>query len=206
MKVLLINGSPKKDGCTYTALAEVAKQLKIQNIDTEILYLGVKPISGCIACQKCKQTGECAINDIVRSTQKIINNFDGIIIGSPVHYAAIAGNLSSFLDRLFYSAGSALAGKVGASVISCRRGGAASAFDQLNKYFLINNMPLIPSQYWNQVHGSTPEDVLKDEEGLQTMRTLADNAAWLIKCIKLGAKHNIERPNYQPIIRTNFIR
>ncbi len=206
MKVLLINGSPNRKGCTYTALSEIAKQLEKHNIGSEVFQTGTKAISGCIACGKCYTTKKCAIKDIVHEAQEKLAQFDAIIVGSPVHYAAASGHISSFMDRLFYSAGSQMKGKPGASVVSCRRGGAASAFDQLNKYFLINNMPLIPSQYWNQVHGSTPEDVLKDEEGLQTMRTLADNTAWLLKCIELGKQNGISHPEYEPIIRTNFIR
>lgn len=206
MKVLLINGSPNEHGCTYTALSEIAHTLMKYEIDTEILYLGKKPIAGCIACKKCKETGKCTINDKVNEVMADIDNIDAIIVGSPVYYAGAAGQLTSFLDRLFYSGGSRMAGKLGASVISCRRGGATAAFDQLNKYFAISSMPIVSSQYWNMVHGNTPDEVRKDQEGLQTMRTLGENMAWLLKCIEAGKKAGIPLPTYEPKIHTNFIR
>ncbi|NMA68476.1 MAG: flavodoxin family protein [Desulfitobacterium sp.] len=206
MKVLLINGSPNEHGCTYTALSEIAHTLMKYEIDTEVLYLGKKPIAGCIACKKCKETGKCTINDKVNEVMADIDNIDAIIVGSPVYYAGAAGQLTSFLDRLFYSGGSRMAGKLGASVISCRRGGATAAFDQLNKYFAISSMPIVSSQYWNMVHGNTPDEVRKDQEGLQTMRTLGENMAWLLKCIEAGKKAGISLPTYEPKIHTNFIR
>ena len=188
MKVLLINGSPNEKGCTYTALLAVGKALKKHGIDTEILYLGKKPIAGCIACGKCYQTGKCVFNDAVNVLSAKIDEYDGIIVGSPVYYAGPSGQLTAFLDRLFYPNESRLAGKLAAAVVSCRRGGASAAFDRLNKYFLISNMHVVGSQYWNQVHGFTPDDVRKDKEGLQTMRTLGENMAWLLKCIDAGKK------------------
>lgn len=206
MKVLLINGSPNEHGCTYTALSEIAHTLMKYEIDTEILYLGKKPITGCIACKKCKETGKCAFDDKVNEVIADLDNIDAIIVGSPVYYAGAAGQLTSFLDRLFYSGGNRMAGKLGASVMSCRRGGATATFDQLNKYFAISSMPIVSSQYWNMVHGNTPDEVRQDQEGLQTMRTLGENMAWLLKCIEAGKKAGIAMPTYEPRIHTNFIR
>lgn len=206
MKVLLINGSPNEKGCTYTALSEIEKTLNSHNIETEILYLGSSPIAGCRGCKACAKTGKCIYNDIVNETLEKLDEIDGLIVGSPVHYAAASGQITSFLHRLFYSGSARLSGKPGAAIVSCRRGGASAAFDQLNKYFAISNMPIVPSQYWNQVHGSVPSDVLKDEEGMQTMRTLAENMAWILKCIEAGDKNGVKRPSYEPKLRTNFIR
>ena len=154
MKVLLINGSPNKQGCTYTALHEIEKILQKHQIETEIFYLGKRPIGGCIACRICRNTGECFQTDILQDLSKRLDEFDALIVGSPVYYASATGQLTAFLDRLFYSCGRKLSGKPGASVVSCRRGGATAAFDQLNKYFAINNMPIVTSQYWNQVHAT----------------------------------------------------
>ena len=206
MKVLLINGSPHKDGCTFTALNEVAKTLKKNGIETEILYLGVKPIAGCIACGKCSQLGKCFIDDKVNEILARCNEFDGVVIGSPVYYAGPSGQIRAFLDRLFYAGGRRFAGKPGAAVVSCRRGGATAAFDQLNKYFTISSMPIVSSQYWNQVHGAYAEQVLQDEEGMQTMRTLGNNMAWLLKCIQLGKENGITLPEREPPVWTNFVR
>ena len=206
MKVLLINGSPHKDGCTFTALNEVAKTLEKNGIETEILYLGVKPIAGCIACGKCSQLGKCFIDDKVNEILARCDEFDGLVIGSPVYYAGPSGQLRAFLDRLFYAGGWRFAGKPGAAVVSCRRGGATAAFDQLNKYFTISSMPIVSSQYWNQVHGAYAEQVLQDEEGMQTMRTLGNNMAWLLKCIQLGKENGITLPEREPPVWTNFVR
>ncbi len=205
MKVLLINGSPHENGCTFTALSEVASRLNVHGIETEIFQLSRSPISGCIACGSCRKTGKCFKDDKVNEAASMLDEFDGFIFGSPVYYAGMAGQLKSFMDRLFYSCSKRMEGKPGCAVVSCRRGGASAAFDDINKYFLICNMPVVPSQYWNQVHGSCAEDVLKDQEGLQTMRTLADNMAWMLKCIKLGKENGIEVPEREPKIRTNFI-
>lgn len=205
MKVLMINGSPNEKGCTYTALSEIADTLKKHDIESEILYLGKTPVAGCIACGKCAGTGRCVFDDKVNETAERIDTFDAVILGSPVYYAGPSGQISSFLDRLFYIAGSKMAGKFGASVVSCRRGGASASFDRLNKYFTISNMHIVGSQYWNQVHGNTPEQVRKDEEGLQTMRTLGENMAWLLKCIEAGNKAGVPKPAYEPKLRTNFI-
>ena len=206
MKVLLINGSPHKDGCTFTALNEVAKTLEKNGIETEILYLGVKPIAGCIACGKCSQLGKCFIDDKVNEILARSDEFDGLVIGSPVYYAGPSGQIRAFLDRLFYAGGRRFAGKPGAAVVSCRRGGATAAFDQLNKYFTISSMPIVSSQYWNQVHGAYAEQVFQDEEGMQTMRTLGNNMAWLLKCIQLGKENGITLPEREPPVWTNFVR
>ena len=205
MKVLLINGSSNEKGCTYTALTEVGKTLQKHGIDTEILYLGKKPIAGCIACGKCHETGKCVFDDAVNEVAAKLDEYDGIIVGSPVYYAGPSGQLTAFLDRLFYPNEAKMAGKLAAAVVSCRRGGASAAFDRLNKYFLISNMHVVGSRYWNQVHGFTPEDVRKDKEGLQTMRTLGENMAWLLKCIEAGRKAGVPFPVYEPRMRTHFI-
>lgn len=206
MKVLIINGSPNKDGCTYTALHEVEKTLHENRIETELLYLGKKAIPGCIACMNCMKTGYCFHDDIVRDIQSRLDEFDGIIIGSPVYYSAPTGQLIAFLNRLFFATEKRMAGKLGASVVSCRRGGASATFEQLNQYFTICNMPIVSSQYWNSVHGFTPEDVQQDAEGLQTMRVLGQNMAWLLKCIETGKQSGIDKPAYEPRLRTHFIQ
>lgn len=205
MKALLINGSPNERGCTYTALDEVSKTLSKHGIETETLYLGKQPVAGCIACNTCFKTGKCIRNDKVNEIINALDSIDAIIVGSPVYYAGPSGQLTAFLDRLFYAARGRMAGKLGACVVSCRRGGATAAFDRLNKYFTISNMPVVSSQYWNQVHGFTPRDVMKDLEGLQTMRTLGENTAWLLKSIEAGAKAGIPKPEYEEKIITNFI-
>lgn len=206
MKVLLINGSPNKNGCTYTALHEVEKTLNANGIETELLYLGKKPVPGCIACMDCMKTGHCFQKDKVQDIQMRLEEFDGIIIGSPVYYSAPTGQLVSFLNRLFFATEKRMAGKLGASVVSCRRGGASATFEQLNQYFTISNMPIVSSQYWNSVHGFTAEDVYKDEEGLQTMRVLGQNMVWLLKCIENGKKSGIDKPIYEARLRTHFIQ
>ena len=206
MKVLLINGSPHEFGCTYTALKEMEKTLNKELIDAEILWIGNKPIAGCIACGTCKRIHKCIFNeDKVNKVIEDLPNIDGIIVGSPVYYAGPSGQLCAFLDRLFY-AGSGFEGKLGAAIVSCRRGGAATAFDRLNKYFTINSMPVVSSQYWNMVHGNTPEEIKQDLEGLQTMRTLAKNMAWLLKCIEAGKEKGIEKPVLEQQVKTNFVR
>lgn len=205
MKVLLVNSSPHTNGCTYTALKEAADRLEQQGIETEIFQLGKSPIAGCIACGSCSKTGKCFVDDKVNEFASKLDTADGFIFGSPVYYAGASGQLMSFMDRLFYSASSKMQNKPACAVVSCRRGGASAAFDNINKYFMMSNMPVVTSQYWNQVHGSKPEDVLRDKEGLQTMRTLADNMAWLLKCIDAGKKVGIEIPQREPRLRTNFI-
>ena len=206
MKVILVNGSPKEKGCTYTALKEVEKQLNKNEIETEIFWIGNKPVSGCLGCGGCLKTGKCVIDDKVNEFLEKAKETDGFVFGSPVHFAASSGMLSSFMDRVFYGRGKLFANKVASAVVSCRRGGATAAVDEINKYFLMTNMPIVSSQYWNMVHGNTPEEVLKDEEGMQTMRTLGNNMAWLLKCIKEGEKAGISLPENEDVIRTNFIR
>lgn len=204
MKVLLINGSPHKEGCTYTALSEVANTLNKNGIETEIYHIGTKPIAGCIACQKCRETGKCIFDDGVNEIGTRLDEFDGIILGSPVYYAGPSGQICSFCDRLFFTYANKMVGKLAAAVVSCRRGGATASFDRLNKYFTISKMQVVGSQYWNMVHGFTPDDVKKDKEGLQTMRTLGQNMAWLLKCIEIGKKNGINKPEYEEIIFTSF--
>jgi multimeric flavodoxin WrbA len=204
MKVLLINGSPHKEGCTYTALNEVSDTLNKNGIETEIYHIGTKPIAGCIACQKCRETGKCIFDDGVNEIGTRLDEFDGIILGSPVYYAGPSGQICSFCDRLFFTYANKMVGKLAAAVVSCRRGGATASFDRLNKYFTISKMQVVGSQYWNMVHGFTPDDVKKDKEGLQTMRTLGQNMAWLLKCIEIGKKNGINRPEYEDIIFTSF--
>jgi multimeric flavodoxin WrbA len=206
MRVILVNGSPHEKGCTYTALCEVQKALNKNDIETEIFWIGAKPIAGCIGCGACGKLGRCFAGDSVNVFAEKAKTADGFVFGSPVHYASMGGAMTAFMDRAFYSGGAALKGKPAAGVVSCRRGGASAAFDQINKYFTINSMPIVSSQYWNQVHGNTPEEVLKDEEGLQTMRTLGNNMAWLLKCIEAGKAEGITFPAPEKAIRTNFIR
>lgn len=206
MKVLLVNGSHHEKGCTYTALAEVAKALNANGVETEIYQLSGKKIEGCRGCWACKKVKHCVfddgtVNDFVTKAAE----FDGFVFGSPVYYASASGVLVSFMDRVFYSGGKALAYKPAAAVVSCRRAGASTTFDVINKYFTINNMPIVSSNYWNEIHGNTAEEAQKDEEGLQTMRVLGNNMAWLLKCIALG-KENDVAPVTERKVWTNFIR
>ncbi len=204
MKVLLVNGSPHKEGCTYTALTEVAGALQKNGIDTEIFHIGSKPVHGCIACGRCVELGRCTFDDDV--CNELIGRFaeaNGIVIGSPVYYAGPNGALCALLDRVFFSSSHKFANKPATAVVSCRRGGATAAFDRLNKYFTINRMPVVSSQYWNMVHGIKPDDVRKDLEGLQIMRTLGDNMAWMLKSMEAA---NQMLPEKEPWITTNFIR
>lgn len=205
-KVLMINGSPHEFGCTYTALKEVADTLEKNGVETEILYLGIKPVAGCIACGKCGQTGRCVFNDQVNRVLEKLAEYQGIVVGSPVYFAGPTGQICAFLDRLFYCGGDRMKGKVAAAVVSCRRGGATAAFDRLNKYFTISNMHVAGSQYWNQIHGKTPAQAVKDLEGLQTMRTLGQNIAWLIKSIEAGEAAGLAAPEYEKTQITNFIQ
>ena len=206
MKVILVNGSPHKQGCTYTALAEVKSTLEKNGIETEEFWIGNKPVAGCIGCGSCMQTGKCFVQDGVNEFLEKVASADGFVFGTPVHFASGSGMITSFMDRIFYGRRNLFKNKLAACVVSCRRGGATSTFDQINKYFAMNNMPIVTSQYWNMVHGSKPEDVLKDEEGLQTMRTLGNNMAWLLKCIEAGKNIGIKEPENEKIIQTNFIR
>ena len=207
MKVLLINGSPREHGCTDRALQEVADTLEANGVGAEILWLGKGAMPDCMACHKCQKGGGCVYGDIVNETLDRIDDFDGMVVGSPVYYGGPNGRLTSFLDRFFYSGGAdKCQGMPGASVVSCRRGGASEAFERLNQYFLICNMNVVGSQYWNQVHGFTAEDVEKDEEGLQTMRTLAQNMAYTLKAKEAAAAAGIEEPVYEEKTFTHFIR
>jgi multimeric flavodoxin WrbA len=206
MNVLLINGSPHDNGCTFTALSEVAGQLNKNGIETRIFHIGAGPIHGCIACRKCTATGYCAFGgDPVNECIDLLKKADGLVVGTPVYYAAPAGSLCAFLNRLFYRKSAAYAHKPAAVVVNCRRGGAVSAFDAVNKYFSISSMPIVSSQYWNQTHGSTPDEVRQDLEGMQTMRTLGDNMAWLLKCIEYS-KDAVSLPVKEAPVATNFIR
>ncbi len=207
MKILMINGSPNQNGCTYTALSEMAAVFEKNGIETEILWLGKKATPDCIACCKCQQGGGCVFNDEVNDIAARIDDIDGFVFGSPVYYGGPTGRLTSFMDRLFFSIpNEKFAGKLAASVVSCRRGGATSAFQRLNQYYLMENMIVAGSQYWNQVHGSDPEQVKRDAEGLQTMRTLAQNMTWLLQSIKAGRENGVEAPQYEDKTFTNFIR
>lgn len=205
MKVLLINGSPNKNGCTFTALSEVAASLNKEGIDTEIIQVGHKDVRGCIACRKCKQTGKCVFDDIVNEVAPKFAECDGIVLGSPVYFAGPNGGMMAFCDRLFYSSSANPKMKVGAAVVSARRGGNTATFDVLNKYFTIGQMPIASSGYWNMVHGYSADDVYADEEGVWTMHTLGQNMAFLIKAIKL-AKEQIGLPEQEPRKFTSFHR
>lgn len=205
MKILLINGSPKKEGNTFIALSEVQKTLEAEGVETEMIHVGHKDIHGCITCLKCREKGKCVFDDIVNEVAEKFKEADGIVIGSPVYYASPNGTLISFLDRLFYSTPFDKSMKVGAAVAVARRGGTTATFDVLNKYFTISNMPIVPSQYWNNVHGRMPGEALQDAEGLQTMRQLARNMAFLVKSIQLG-KEKFGLPKKEEWTPTHFIR
>lgn len=208
MKVLMINGSSKKEGCTYTALSEIAETLKQEEIESEIIQTGGAPVRDCIGCGKCReQGGKCVFNDdIVNEIIEKAKEADGFIFGTPVYYAHPSGRILSILDRVFYAGGSQFAHKPAAAIASARRAGTTASVDVLNKYFTINQMPVVSSTYWNMVHGNCPDDVKKDLEGLQTMRNLGRNMAWLLKCIAAGKEQGIESPAAEKSQRTNFIR
>ena len=205
MKVLLINGSPRANGNTYVALNEMSKALNAEGIETELIHVGNKPIRGCVACGYCFKNGKCAFDDIVNEVSDKFNRCDGIVVGSPVYYASANATLIAFLDRLFYSTKFDKSMKVGAAVAAARRGGLTATTDELNKYFAISGMPIASGQYWNGIHGRMPGEALNDEEGLQMMRTLAKNMAFLIKSISLG-KEKYGLPEKETKIMTNFIR
>jgi multimeric flavodoxin WrbA len=206
MQVFMVNGSPHKQGCTYTALSEVAGQLEAQGIETNIFHIGNKPVRGCIGCGACREAGRCVFKDeLIDTCIDLGEQADGIVIGSPVYYAAPNGSLCALLDRMFFSASERYAYKPAAAIVSCRRGGASAAFDRLNKYFAISSMPIVSSQYWNSVHGNTPEEVRQDLEGMQTMRALGRNMAWLLKSIE-AAKGTVPYPEVETRQRTNFVR
>ena len=203
-KVLLVNGSPRAEGCTYTALKEIADTLAKEGVESEIFHVR-SDTPGCRDCGYCSRKGRCSIKDDVNAIADRLDEFDAIVLGSPVYYAGPSGQVCAFADRLFYSNADRMAGKLGAAVVSCRRGGASAAFDRLNKYFTVCNMPVVSSQYWNQVHGFIPDDVRRDLEGMQTMRTLAQNMAWLLKCIEAGRDKGIDRPVYEQHLWTHFM-
>lgn len=205
MKVLLVNGSPHEKGCTYTALKETANALEKNGVETEIFWIGRAAIGGCWGCAACRKLGKCVQEDVVNEFVVRAAEADGFVFGSPVHYASAGGAITSFMDRVFYSGGKNLAYKPAAAVVSCRRGGATATFDLLNKYFTINNMPVVSSNYWNQIHGNVAAEAEQDGEGLQTMRILGYNMAWLLKCIELGKQAGLA-PETEEKIRTNFIR
>jgi multimeric flavodoxin WrbA len=202
MKVLLINGSPRREGNTRVALDEVAATLRENGVEAEIFWIGNKPVQGCTACGKCKETGRCIFKDeLYEKVLEKIAQCDGLIIGSPTYFAAPAGALCALLDRVFYSCGKMLKFKPGSAVTVCRRGGASASLDRLNKYFTIMNMPLVPSQYWNMVYGRTQGEAIHDQEGLQTMRTLGRNMAWMLARLSRDTA-----PEHETGIATNFIR
>jgi multimeric flavodoxin WrbA len=204
MKALLINGSPKKEGNTFVALSEVAKELENNGVETKIISIGAKPVQGCTACNKCDELGRCVFSDELYNTvREELKTADALVIGTPVYFAGANGSLCALLDRVFYSCYELLQYKPGAAVAVCRRGGASSAFDRLNKYFTIFNMPVVSSQYWNIIHGLLPGEAQQDAEGLQTMRTIGKNMAWLLKSIKEGKQQVPETEERQ---QTNFIR
>lgn len=205
MKVLLINGSPHTQGCTWRALQEVKKTLEDEGIATQSINVGNKDIRGCISCNRCRELGKCIFDDLVNEVAPLFEEADGIVIGTPVYYAHANGGLLAFLDRLFYSTPFSKAFKVGATVVSSRRAGSTSAFDDINKYFTICSMPIASSTYWNEVHGFTPDDVEKDLEGLQTMRNLGHNMAFLLRSIALG-RQKYGLPAQERDHRTHFIQ
>ena len=200
MKVLLVNGSTREKGCTFTALSEVAKILNEENIETEMFWIGNDPVYGCIACQSCSREGKCIYDDVSNVLAQKMQEADGIIIGSPVYYANINGSLAAAVDKAFYQNSSAYENKVAAAVVSCRRGGAGPAFDRLNKYFTITRMPIASGQYWNAVHGQTPEEVKQDIEGMQQMRDLARSMSWMLKNLA-----GTQTPEREPKTFMNFI-
>ncbi len=203
MKVLLLNGSPHERGCTYTALAEVASALESEGVETEILWLGNNAVRECIGCNACRHLGKCVFDDIAAEVQEKARTCDGFVFGSPVYYAHPSGRLLSILNRVFYAGGKEFAHKPGACVVSARRAGTTATFDDLNKYFTISEMPVVSSSYCNMVHGHNPTEVRQDLEGMQTMRNLGRNMAWLLKCI---AASGIPAPENEHGAFTNFIR
>ena len=204
MHVLLINGSPHREGCTYTALSQVAAQLEKRGVSSEISWIGNQPIRGCIDCKSCWGKGRCIFDDdpVNQCIQKILEA-DGVVVGSPVYFGGIAGSLKCLLDRVFYDAKRLFFYKPAAAVVTCRRGGASTTFDAINKYFTISSMPVVSSQYWNAVHGDKPEEVLADLEGMQTLRLMADNMAWLLKCREDSGVDPYER---EVRVKTNFYK
>ena len=205
MKVILFNGSPKKNGCTYTALSEIEKELNKAGINTEIFHAGAAT-KGCLGCGYCAKNGKCITDDCVNEAAKLVKEADGFVFASPVHYAAASGMMTSFLDRLFMTASNDMKHKPCAVATSCRRGGSTATLEQLIKYPEINQMPIVTSQYWNMVHGNTPEEVVQDEEGMQTMRIIGKNMAWILKCIEAGKNAGINKPELEAKLKTSYIR
>lgn len=205
MKVLLINASPRENGNTALALSQIIEIFKEEGIETELVNIGKKPVRGCIACLSCRKTGKCVFDDVVNEVAPKFEQCDGLVLGTPVYYASANATLSAFCDRLFYSTPFDKTMKVGAAVACARRGGCSATFDQINKYFTISGMPIASSQYWNSIHGAAPGEAQGDKEGLQTMRTLARNMAFLIKSIALG-KEKFGLPEKEERVSTNFIR
>lgn len=210
MKVLLINGSPNEKGCTYTALNEISTTLNSEGIETEIYYIGKDPIAPCRACHACGKIGHCVINDKVNDFVVYASKFDGYVIGSPVHYGSASGGIIPFLDRAFFvdfmSGQNSFIHKPGTAIVSARRAGTTATLDQLNKYFQINQMPVISGRYWNMVHGANPDEVKQDLEGMQNMRILARNLAYHLKCKEMAQKAGILPPEKEETVYTNFIR
>ena len=207
MKVMLVNGSPHHHGCTYTASEEVAKVLNSQGIETEHFWVGTKPIMGCIGCGKCSVGKRCwYTDDTVNAFLQKVADTDGFVFGTPIHFAGSSGAIKPFMDRAFCSKLGLYANKPAAAIVSCRRGGAQGGFEDLNRYFTIANMPVVSSEYWNEVHGNTPEEVVQDLEGMQVMRQLGRNMAWLLQCIEAGRKAGVAEPEHEPKVKTNFIR
>lgn len=199
-KVILLNGSPHQHGCTATALDEMIGVFEAEGIETEVIQVGTKDIRGCISCERCSQAGKCVFDDLVNEVAPKFEAADGLVVGSPVYYGSPNGTILSFMDRLFYSTSFSKHMKVGAAIVSCRRGGNTASFDVLNKYFTISGMPVASSTYWNQVHGFSAEDVKKDLEGLQTMRNLARNMSFMIKAIADAKK----KYGYPMVERSSF--
>lgn len=212
MKVLLFNGSPHKNGCTYTALEEISKTLKEEGIDSEIYQIGTGSITPCRACYACSKIGKCVINDDdVNNFVEKAKDFDGFIFGTPVHYGSACGGITAFLDRTFFVAfqsgrGDIFLHKPGAAIACARRAGTTAALDQLNKYFAITQMPMISGRYWNMVHGANAQEAKQDLEGMQNMRILARNMAWHLKCKEAGQKAGVQMPKQEEVTFTNFIR
>ena len=210
MKVVLVNGSPHMDGCTYTALCEVARALNDDGIETEHFWIGNKPLAGCLGCASCAKTGHCCYDDSVNRFVQIAGGFDGFVFGAPVHFASAAASMSAFMDRVFYS--DRLGGhdsfrlKPGAVITTARRAGTTATLDQLNKYLLYAEMPIASSRYWNEIHGNTPQEILQDTEGVQILRVLGHNLAWLMRSIEAGKTLQVPQPVKEPRINTNFIR
>lgn len=208
LRVLLVNGSPHENGCTRTALAEVGASLAQNGVESEFFWIGRKPLSGCMGCGGCARTGRCVFDDRVNEFLDAARPYDGFVLGSPVHFSGVAGAMSAFLNRAFFCdrATNQFCLKPGAAVVTCRRSGSTTALDQLNKYLIHRGMPIVPSQYWPMAFGNTPDEIRQDREGMQIMRTLGQNMAWMLKSFDAARRAGIARPVYEPRVGTNFIR